>query len=49
MPATPGGQAEIDEDLAALLDVRVKRRAQAAPLAIFALVVLVVIIYLAAK
>jgi pSer/pThr/pTyr-binding forkhead associated (FHA) protein len=48
-PAVAGRQAEIDEDLAALLDVRVKRRAQAAPLAIFALVVLVVIIYLAAK
>jgi pSer/pThr/pTyr-binding forkhead associated (FHA) protein len=47
MPAT--AQNDIDEDLQALFDVKVKRRAQAAPIAIFALVVLVVIIYLAAK
>lgn len=47
MPAQP--PAVIRDDLQALLDTKVKRRAQAAPIAIFALVVLVVLIYLAAK
>ena len=44
-----GAPVELAPELAALLDVKVKRRAQAAPLAIFALVVLAVLIYLAAK
>jgi predicted component of type VI protein secretion system len=47
--APPVPAPAMREDLAALLDVKVKRRAQAAPLAIFALVVLVLLIYLAAK
>jgi FHA domain len=49
MPTTAQQQAALNPELAALIDVKVKRRAQAAPLAIFALVVLVVIIYLAVK
>jgi predicted component of type VI protein secretion system len=49
MPATAQQQAEIRPELAALIDTKVKRRAQAAPIAIFALVVLVVLIYLALK
>ena len=47
--ARPGVPPGPGEELERLFDVRTKRRAQAAPLAIFVLVVLAVLIYLAAK
>jgi predicted component of type VI protein secretion system len=47
--AQPGAPQAPGPELAQLLDVRTKRRAQLAPLAIFVLVVLALLVYLAAK
>ncbi len=47
--SAPGAPEGPGEELARLLDVRTKRRAQTAPLAVFVLVVLVLLVYFAIR